>query len=82
MFPLKYLLFIALVALTGCSSESDAESSNREQCKYVDYLLEETNENIAGLVSQGYSADESIRLKLQLEAERIERFCNKYSIKD
>jgi hypothetical protein len=68
----------ALLALSGCSQESQEETYNRERCAYIDYLLESTNENIAGLVAQGYSAEASIRLKRNLEAERFERFCNKY----
>ena len=79
---LKLLGLVAVLGLTGCSSETEAEAENRERCSYIDYLLENTYENIAGLVSQGYSADDSIRLMKNLEAERIELYYNKYNNKN
>ena len=82
MWFVKSLALVAVFVLSGCSSETEAEAENRERCSYIDYLLESTYENIAGLVSQGYSADDSIRLMKNLEAERIELYCNKYNNKN
>ncbi len=76
------LFLFSLFCLVGCANESQSEISNREECKYIDYLLPRTYENIAGLVAQNYSAEDSIRLMKSLEAERIERNCNKYNPKD